>query len=336
MISIALLGTAHIHTPDFVRRLPHRKDVKVVTVWDHDSARAQKYADQLGVKTTNDLGSVWKDSSISAAIVCSETIHHLDLVLPAAAAGKNLFVEKPLGASRKDAYAMAREIKKAGVIFQTGYFRRGNRANLTLKALVERGVFGQITRVRDTNMHHGSLGGWFDTDFRWMANPAESGVGAFGDMGAHSLDLLIWLFGDIERVTGLINPVTHRYGNCDETGEALLKFKNGANATIGAGWLDHGDPFPVLVSGTKAIAYIQGDQLYLNCKDVTGQDGFQPYSEYSENLPHAFDQFLDAIVGLNKPPLVSVEDAAYGAAVMESIYRGSEDKKWVEIAQPDL
>ena len=48
MKKIALLGAAHIHTPDFVRRLLARKDFNVVGVWDHDSERANLNAQKFG------------------------------------------------------------------------------------------------------------------------------------------------------------------------------------------------------------------------------------------------------------------------------------------------
>src|SRR5690606_27431803 len=138
------------------------------------------------------------------------------------------------GADAKGSYKMANAIEKAGVIFQTGYFMRGQPAMLFLREQVRAGTFGKITRVRGSNCHSGALGGWFDSkpanpeaDWRWMADPSRSGVGAFGDLGTHSLDLLIWLMGEVESVTGVIDNGTARYEGCDELGEALIKFKNG-------------------------------------------------------------------------------------------------------------
>jgi predicted dehydrogenase len=49
---------------------------------------------------------------------------------------------------------------------------------------------GKITRARGSNCHSGSLGGWFDKEYRWMADPKIAGVGAFGDLGTHKLDIL--------------------------------------------------------------------------------------------------------------------------------------------------
>ena len=175
-------------------------------------------------------------------MICSETNRHEELVLPVAAAKKHLFVEKPLGMGARDAFMMAEAIEKAGVLFQTGYFMRGYAAHQFIKAQVAAGSFGIITRVRHSNCHSGALGGWFDTDYRWMADPAIAGCGAFGDLGTHVLDILLWIFGDVKEVTASIGTAIARYPNCDEFGEGMLNFSAGMVGTLAAGWVDINDP----------------------------------------------------------------------------------------------
>ena len=189
---IALVGCAHIHTPDFAGRMKKRTDVKVKCVWDHDAARAKKYATELGVPAVDDVAQIWNDPQIVAVVICSETDRHLDLVLAAAKAKKHIYAEKPLGFSAKDSYAMADAIQKAGVLFQTGYFMRSDPVMQFLKREVADGAFGKITRIRGCNAHNGALGGWFDKDWRWMADPSQNNPAiGFGDLGTHSgLDLM--------------------------------------------------------------------------------------------------------------------------------------------------
>ena len=330
MVDVALVGCAHIHTPGFIKRIKARTDARITQVWDHDAARAQKNATELGATVVTDVKTIWSDPAISAAIVCSETDRHADLVIAGANAKKHLFVEKPLGFGAKDSNAMADAIEKNGIVFQTGYFSRGGAVHIFLREHIGMGSFGKITRARHSNCHSGSLGGWFDTDWRWMADPKIAGCGAFGDLGTHSLDILLWMFGKVDRVTGSIHVATGRYGECDEYGEGLINFSNGVVATLAAGWVDVENPVRLLISGTEGHAVVINDQLFFHSKKVEGADGKKPWTALPAALPHAFDQFLDVLNGKKNVPLVGVREAAYCCSVMDAIYEGAKAATWVK------
>jgi predicted dehydrogenase len=330
-ITIALVGGAHIHTPGFIDLVKKRKDVTVKSVWDHDAERAEKRAKELGSKAVSDVGQIWSDPEIVAVVIFSETNRHHDLVLAAAKAKKHMFVEKPLGITAKESVAMAEAIEKAGLLFTTGYFMRTDAKHIFLKQEVAKGNFGTITRVRGSNCHGGSLGGWFDTEYRWMADPKIAGVGAFGDLGTHKLDILMWLFGDIEGVSAQVRNVTGKYDGCDECGEGLIRFKNGIIGTLAAGWVDVEDPIQLLISGTEGHAIVQDNHLYYRSKKVPGSDSKEPLL----NLPPAahppLTQFLDAVAGAKDQPLVKPSEAAARVKVMEAMYKGAKEGKWVTV-----
>jgi predicted dehydrogenase len=330
MVQVALVGCAHIHTPGFVKRLQARQDVKVVAVWDEQPGRAAVQAEALGSKTVADIAAIWSNPQISGVIITSETNKHQDLVLAAATAKKHMFVEKPLGLGKKDATVMANAVEEAGVLFQTGYFSRGNPIHLFLKEQIALGRFGRITRFRHTNCHAGSLRGIFDTDYRWMADPAIAGMGAFGDLGTHSLDIMMWLMGDVESVIATTGVATARYGDCDEFGEGLLRFKNGVAGSLAAGWVDVAHPVSLILSGTEGHAYVANGKLYYQSAQVAGADGQQPWTELPEAWPHAFELFLDALNG--KPAtLVSVREAAARSVVMEAFYKSVRSGRWASV-----
>jgi predicted dehydrogenase len=329
MHQIAVVGCAHIHTPGFLNTLRDRADVRVAAVWDHDRARAERSAGVVTAPVVEDVDAIWSDPAITAVVICAETDRHEALVLAGAAAGKHLFVEKPLGIGGRDAYVMAEAIERAGVCFQTGYFMRSTPIHRGLRALIGQGVFGKITRLRHSNCHAGALKGWFDTDWRWMADPAIAGVGAFGDLGTHSLDILLWLLGDVERATADIQVVTGRYGDCDESGEGLLHFASGTVGSLAAGWVDVAHPVNLLLSGTEGHAYVCNGQLFLQSEHVPGADGQAPWTDLPSALPHAFVLFLDALSGAENVPLVTPREAAARSAVMEALYRGAHAQTWV-------
>ena len=326
----ALVGAAHIHTPNFIRILKGRPDVTVKYVWDHDHARAQNAAAALGAQVVDDPKTIWGDPDVKAVVICSETNLHHDLVLAAAAAGKNVYAEKPMGIGATESYEMADALEKAHVIFTTGYFTRTIPAMIFLKQQVDAGVFGKISRVRGSNCHNGSLGHWFDTEWRWMADPKMAGVGGFGDLGTHYLDILMWMFGVVDEVVADIKVVTGNYGDCDESGEALIKFKNGITGTLGAGWVDLADPVQLMISGTEGYAYIDRGNLFFTCKNVEGADGNAPWRKLPPALPEPIDQFVDAVGGKSVPTLVSPREAAIRVSVMEAAYKSAKQNAWVK------
>jgi len=330
---VALVGGGHIHTPSFINLMNEREDVEVRYAWDHDAGRAAKLAGELGCPQA-ELEAIWSDPAVSGIVICSETDRHRDLVTAAARAGKHMFVEKPLGITAAESFEMARTIEKAGVLFTTGYFMRTVPVYRFLKQQVAAGAFGTITRARGSNCHSGSLGGWFDTDYRWMADPRVAGVGAFGDLGTHMLDILMWLLGDIRSVAADIKEVTHRYPGCDESGEALMRFDSGATGTLAAGWVDVANPVSLLLSGTEGHATVVNGQLYLASRHVEGADGKEPWTDLPEPQPAPLHQFLDALGGGSAETLVTPAEAAARVAVMEAAYASAGSGAWAEVPTP--
>lgn len=333
MITIAFAGCAHIHTPSFVRTVASRPGFRTKYVTDPNAVRAEHNAKLLSAAVAPDVATIANDPEVVGVVVTSETDRHQSIVEPLVARGKHLFVEKPLGLGAQDAYEMAELIERAGVRFQTGYFMRSMPVVRALKKLVGDGFFGQITRARASNCHSGSLGGWFDAkpgdpahDWRWMADPRHSGVGAFGDLGTHVLDVLIYLLGPVRNVTASIDPVTRRYAGCDETGEALLRFENDAIATFAAGWVDLDNPVTFQISGTKGSAHVIDGKLHLR---QSGGDLTTALAEPMPGAPHAFDLWLDALEGKRGDvDLVAPREAAYRNGVMEAIYDAARTQTW--------
>jgi predicted dehydrogenase len=270
------------------------------------------------------VNAVWSDPEVQAVVICSETGRHKELVAAAAKAKKHMFVEKPLGITAAESREMAGAIEQAGLLFTTGYFMRTHPNHLFLKEQIDQGNLGKITRVRASNCHTGSLGGWFDEkpdqpaeSWRWMADPKQAGVGAFGDLGTHKLDILMWLFGDVDEVSAHVDIVTNRYKDCDETGEALMRFKNGIIGTLAAGWVDVDDPVQLLISGTEG--------------QVSGADGKKPFKDLPSAPQLPLHQFVNAVAGKKDQPLVKPSEAAARVEVMEAMYNAARSRKWVTV-----
>ena len=330
MKKFALIGASHIHTPGFVKKLKDRNDIKVIAVWDKDESLARRNAQILESKQFSDFQNILKDSELDAVIVCSETNLHENIINEVAEASKHCFVEKPLGIGHEDSEKMMKSLEKSGVLFQTGYFNRGNPVYRKLKELIDDGVFGKISRIRLNNCHNGLMRNIFD-DYIWMTEPEKSGMGAFGDLGTHVLDLLLWFMSDLKSVTATFSQPLGRYPGCDECGEALLKFESGVIASIAAGWVDVAQPYTAFVSGTEAHAMVNTKEIFLKSENIADADGVTPLKNLPDALPHAFDLFLNAVVSGKNEHLVSVREAAYRSTIMEAIYKAEKDNSWVSV-----
>lgn len=327
MLNLAIAGVAHIHIPSYVRMLKQRTDVRVVAVWDHDPERAAKYALELKSRPVHRLSEAIQLAD--ALLVCSQTVHHLEVITQIANAGRHLYVEKPLGMNAAESCKIARLIHASEILFQIGYAKRSLAYNRFLRDQIVKGTLGKITRVRASCVHGGALGPKFDHEWRWMTDPALSGGGAFFDLGVHGLDLLIWMFGAVDSVTATMGSALSRYPGCDEFGEGLLRFSSGVVATLAAGWVDLTDIHDLLVWGTEGHACItRDDRLFFKSKNVPGADGIQAW-QFTEKVAHPFINFLDALNGSASVELIPAYEAARVDCVMEGFYTAASERRWV-------
>lgn len=331
MLTTAFLGVAHIHTPNFINRLNERDTVKVKYVYDHESERGQRRAGEVGADFVDNIDVILNDPEVTSVVICSETNRHLELVTRAAAAGKHMFVEKPLAASSEEAAQMQEAVEKAGVVFQTGFFMRSWPTTQFIKQEVAAGHLGAVTRMRYTNGHSGALGGWFDEEWRWIADKEQAGGGGFADLGAHALDIILWVLrgasggpcGEVKSVAASLGTATKRYGDIDEYGTGLISFDSGAAAVVEASWVDPKFGSPIEVFGTKGQIQVSGSKVKYYSELVEGADGGE-WTELPKEGPHAFDLFFNKLEGKELTvPLVSIEEAAAESRVMSELYRAA-------------
>lgn len=331
-ITLAMVGGAHIHAPDFANRMARAEHVQTKYVWDPSMETARRRQEVTGGEIVKNPDIIFSDPDVDGIVITSQTNMHIDLVIPAANAGKHMFIEKPVGMNGRQAELIAEAIHNSGVIFQTGYFMRSSGVNQKIKFLVADGTLGKITRLRLSNVHSGVIGGWFDTEWRWMTDLEQAGVGAFGDLGSHVFDLLFWFMqGDKpESCTGYIDTAIGRYPVCDEYGEGMVKFESGAVATVAGGWIDHANPNQIEISGTEGHLRVTNGNLFLTIPGMD-IDTSEPYTDLPESWKHPVEIFFDEVAGINNAPLINVNEAALVNRVVTQVYNAHKDRRWINL-----
>lgn len=130
--------------------------------------------------------------------ICTPNNLHEDEALAAIERGIPVYCEKPLARSLSEARNMVKEAEKKGVLTHSAFVLRYIPAIRQIKALIESGELGEIFNFR-AHMFHAS---YLDVNrpMSWRLRQAQSGGGTFADLGAHLVDLVIYLMGDMAAV----------------------------------------------------------------------------------------------------------------------------------------
>ena len=119
----------------------------------------------------------------------------------AAARGKPVYVEKPMATTGADCDAMRSACAEAGVPLFVAYYRRALPRFLQVRALLADGAIGDPVAVVVT--HLGPPAGSESASLPgWRVTPEIAGGGYFVDLGSHTLDLLDFLLGPVQRADG--------------------------------------------------------------------------------------------------------------------------------------
>ncbi len=133
------LGRAHVRV---LRSLPA---VDRVACYDLDPSRARDVATEFGATAFDSLGAML--DAVDAVVVVTTTSSHAEVALAAIAAGKDVFVEKPITSTLRDGEAVVRAAREAGCILQVGHIERFNGAIQAVLPRIETPLFIEVHRL---------------------------------------------------------------------------------------------------------------------------------------------------------------------------------------------
>jgi len=227
ILNLALIGVGRIgriHAGNVANRIP---GLRLAAIADVNLDGAREVADQFNVpRAVADYREFLGDPSIQAVIICSGTDSHLSIIEEAAAAGKHIFCEKPIGLDLPGIRRALDVVKKAGVKLQVGFNRRFDPSFAKVREVIAAGEIGTPHIVRITS--------------RDPAPPPLAYVRISGglplDMTIHDFDMVRFLTGqEVEEVSALggalVDPEIGRAGDVD-TCLISMRLSGGAFATI--------------------------------------------------------------------------------------------------------
>ncbi|PYI50438.1 Gfo/Idh/MocA family protein [Paenibacillus flagellatus] len=173
---------------------------ELVAVMRRNGELAADYARRHQVpKWYDDAEALIRDPDVDAVYIATPPSSHKAYALAAAAAGKPVYVEKPMALNASECTEMVEACREAGVPLFVAYYRRALPRFLKVKQLLDMGAIGDVRFV--TTVHTKRL--TEDPDrLPWRVVPELSGGGHFFDLASHTLDLLDFLLGPIREAAG--------------------------------------------------------------------------------------------------------------------------------------
>ena len=170
--------------------------LKIVGAVEPDIEAAQAFCAEHGLDLTEDLGAVLAAPAIHAVLLATPHLDHPAQVLACAAAGKQVFCEKPLALHAADAARMFEACRAAAVTLAVGHNRRFWPAMQALRGIVARGELGTILHIEGHNSNENS----HSITAGWRLAPEQSPGGGLTGAGLHVLDAFVSLLGPVRQV----------------------------------------------------------------------------------------------------------------------------------------
>jgi myo-inositol 2-dehydrogenase/D-chiro-inositol 1-dehydrogenase len=224
MPDVALYGAGRIgkiHAANLVRQ----PGVRLEYVVDVNEQAARELADRCGARVAA-TDAPFEDPSIAAVVIASSTDTHADLIVRAAAAGKQIFCEKPVDLSLDRARTCAQAVAKARVRCLIGFQRRYDPTFAALKQRLDAGEIGEPEMLVVTSRDPGAP----------PVSYVKVSGGIFKDMLIHDFDVFRWILGD-EAVSVhasascLVDPAIAEAGDADSTA-VTIRTKRGRLCVI--------------------------------------------------------------------------------------------------------
>jgi predicted dehydrogenase len=191
-----------------------------------DVLNAEALGRKYGVTAYDREDALLAHPDIDAVYIATPVHLHLGQIRHAALAGKNVFVEKPMCMTSREAQEAVTVCEKAGVALQEGYMMRFHGAHRRIREIISSGMLGKPVYAR------AQLACWYPPiQGAWRQHLTSGGGGALIDMGTHLFDLLEMFLGPIASVAAITHTQVHDY-EVEDSATTLLEFESGCHGTV--------------------------------------------------------------------------------------------------------
>lgn len=272
-IRFGLIGAGQIAWPS-AKSINSHEHATVVAAQDLNPERLASLCRENAIpRSYGESADLFADKEVDAVYIAVPNKFHAPLAKQALEAGKHVILEKPFAFSHAEASEVVAAAEKAGKAFTVGMNQRFTHDSLKIHDLASKGTLGEIYHAkafwfRRTGIP--KLGTWF-------GKKELAGGGSLYDIGVHFLDLCLFTMGNFDPVS--VSGATYtKFGNrglgeggwghsdrehtdfdVDDFASALIKFANGATATLDVSWACHAE------AGNRNDVHLYGTEAGARC-----------------------------------------------------------------------
>lgn len=344
-VGFGIIGTGMI-SRFHAKALGDVRGAKLVACYDSKPDRAEAFAAEVGCKAYTDLARMLDDVKVDAVTVATPSGSHMEPAVGAARAGKHVIIEKPLEVTLKRCDQIINECAKQGVKLSALFQSRFHDSSLKMKQAVDSGRFGTLT-LGDAYVKWWRSQEYYDSG-AWRGTWRLDGGGALMNQAIHTVDLLTWLMGPVEKVQAFTATLAHKRIEVEDVATATLSFANGALGVIEAstavypGYLKR-----IELHGTRGSAILEeedikswefadkarGDDAMLEAmktKKSSAGGAADPAAIGHHGHARQFQDFVKAIRD-DRPPAIDGAEARKSVEIILAIYKSASSGRAVKL-----
>jgi predicted dehydrogenase len=326
-VSIGLVGVAN-HGNTILNSIIAAPNLTLTACYDTNTTAAEQVGRKFGARVAASYEDMLRDPKLEAVALVTPNQLHADQAAKAAAAGKHVFVEKPITNSIPDARAMIRIFKEAGLVLMVGHNTRRRQVFRRAKELLTRNAIGKVVALEGNLSRPAGLQPGLPP---WKADPKACPLLPMTQLGIHLVDTAEYLVSPVQsvfcRAARMAMP-----GNVYDTTAAVLQLESGVPFALSSYYVSP-DAYFLRIYGTGGLLHCYPASLRLELteggeprevKEETFQEGAGSY-----NLQ--MQEFGDCILW-NQEPETGGREGLRALAVIEAMTQSVAQSRMITIA----
>ena len=367
-LRIGIIGCGWI-ADSHMNAYKNQPDVEIVAGADLIPGKAAKFFAKHGIEgAKSDYAShkeMLDDESLAldAVSICTYNRQHAEPAIYALKKGVNVLLEKPFTVTLDEAVEVMKAEKESGKVLSIGFQPRLDANMQMIKKICQSGELGEIYYIQTGGGRRRGIPTPFGTTF---IEDKTAGLGALGDIGCYSLDMVLNAIGYPKPLT-VSGYKSNFFGKCptysgyradkraeyaelfgvDDFAAAFVRLEGGIVLDFRIAWAMNMDtPGDTIILGTKGGLRIPSTECWNGSvggpmkiyHEVCGQqvETEIPIIKMKEGL---FDlkirTFLDAVKNGTPAPVPSSQ-ILYNQAIIDGIAKSAECGREVEIVIPEI